>query len=103
MAGQFALHIREKSKDEAVDDEPLEVRQSHSSEEAPEQTEVTLKAEGVERRGLTKRKHFQQENSRDTEHGQSNFEFGKVRESSEAKYAAAVQQPDAPPYPSIVN
>jgi hypothetical protein len=77
----------------------LGVRQSYSSEEAPEQTEVALKAEGVE---LTEGKHFQQETSRDTEHGQSNFEFGKVRESSEAKQATAIQQPDAPPYPSIV-
>jgi glutaredoxin len=39
--------------------EPLEVRQSHSNEEAPEQTELALKAEGEERMRLTKRKHFQ--------------------------------------------
>ena len=65
----FALHIKGKSKDEAFDDELLEVRQSHSSEEAPEQAELALRAEGVERRGLTKRKQFQQENSRDTAHG----------------------------------
>ena len=57
----FAPHIRGKSKDEAFDDERLEVRQSHSSEEAPEQAELTLKAEGVERRGLTERKRFQWE------------------------------------------
>lgn len=82
---QFAPHIRGKSKDEAFDDERLEVRQSHSSEEALEQAELALKAEGVERRGLTERKRFQQETSRDSEHGQSNFEFGKVRESSEEK------------------
>jgi hypothetical protein len=37
----------------------------------------------VERRGLTERKPFQQENSRDTEHGKPSFRFGKVRESSE--------------------
>jgi hypothetical protein len=33
----------------------------------------------VERRGLTERKPFQQENSCDTEHGKPSFRFGKVR------------------------
>ena len=53
------MHIKGKSRDEAFDDELLEVRQSHSSEEAPEQAELALRAEGVERRGLTERKRFQ--------------------------------------------
>jgi hypothetical protein len=44
----FALHIKGKSKDEAFDDGRLEFRQSHSSEEALEQVELTLKAEGLE-------------------------------------------------------
>jgi hypothetical protein len=63
----------------------VEVRQSYSSEEAPEQIELALKAEGVERMGLTERKPFQQENSRETEHGKPSFRFGKVRGSSEAR------------------
>ena len=71
--------------DKAFDDKPLEVRQSHSSEEAREQIELALKAECVERRGLTERKPFQQENNRDTEHGKPSFRFVKVRESSEAR------------------
>jgi hypothetical protein len=51
--------LRGEVRDEAFDDEPLEFRQSHSSEEAPEQTVLTLKADCVERRELTKRKRFQ--------------------------------------------
>ena len=35
-------HQREV-RDEAFDDEPLEVRQSHSSEETPEQAELALR------------------------------------------------------------
>ena len=41
------------------DDKSLEVRQSHSSEEARKQIGLTTKAEYVERRGLTERKRFQ--------------------------------------------
>jgi hypothetical protein len=49
------------------------------------QTNQYVKAKGVEQSGLARRKHFQQENSRDTEHGKPNFRFGKVRKSSEAR------------------
>ena len=69
----------------AFDDKPLEVRQLHSSEEAREQIGLALKAQCVERSGLAKRKRSQQKLSRDTEHGQPSFRFGKVRESSDAR------------------
>jgi hypothetical protein len=81
---RFVLHIKGKSRDEAVDDGPLVVRQSHSSEEACEQIGLNTKAECVERRGLTERKRFQQKISRDSEHGIFSFRFGNVGESSEA-------------------
>ncbi|MFT4788478.1 MAG: hypothetical protein ACI95X_001291 [Paraglaciecola sp.] len=55
----FVLHIKGESRDEAFDDRTLEVRQSHSSEEATEQAGLTLRAEDVEGRGLTERKYFQ--------------------------------------------
>jgi hypothetical protein len=42
---RFVLHIKGKSRDEAFDDRPLEVRQSHSSEEACEQIGLITKAE----------------------------------------------------------
>jgi hypothetical protein len=45
------LQIKGKSKYKAFDDERLEVRQSHSSEEAPEQAGLKPRAEVVEQRG----------------------------------------------------
>jgi hypothetical protein len=81
--GHSVLHIEGEVRDEAFD-EPLEVRQSHSSEEAPEQTELAQKAECVERRGLAERKRFHQKISGDSAHGIFSFRFGNVGESSEA-------------------
>jgi len=75
---RFVPHIKGKSWDEAFDDKPLEVRQSHSSEEAPEQAGLTLRVERVERRGLTKRKRSQQKIGRDSEHGKFSFRLERL-------------------------
>ena len=50
----------------------------------PEQAELALCAEGVERRGLTERKRFQRSLAMTQSMGKFNLQFGKVRESSEA-------------------
>jgi hypothetical protein len=65
----FCAYLYTKSGHGWLGKSLVEVRQSHSSEEAPEQAGLAIRAEGAKRRGLTKRKHFQQENNRDTEHG----------------------------------
>jgi len=80
----FLPHIKGKSGDEAFDDKPLEVRQSHNSEEAREQAGLALKAKCLERRGLTERKRSQQKFNRDSEHGIFSIRFRLVGESSEA-------------------
>jgi hypothetical protein len=77
-----SIFIIKSGAEERFDDEPLEVRQSHNSEEAPEQIELALKAECVEQWGLTERQRFQQKISRDSEHGIFRFRFGNVGESS---------------------
>jgi hypothetical protein len=50
----FILHIKGKSKDETFDDKPLEVRQSHSSDQARKQIGLSSKAECVKRLSPTK-------------------------------------------------